>query len=471
MSGQLLHNLLLFGRILRGLGLVVNPGRMVDVVQALEHVQLGRRSDFYYALRSLLAQRREDLPLFDQAFELFWVKPTDGALLDLGALMRPRRTKPVFVPAPAAEPPPEDNADDAPPDPQAPPVVEVTQTFSTQELLRRKDFGDLSGAELEAIKQAKRSYCKARAMTAIPRRIGCVNPCLRRRLGNAAFTRARSADCCVTPESGCIRCSKVALWKITAVVLKTKPVGGCPKARVPHQAARRSHCKHFFNHERRRRYRCRRRFCRLCSFRRRRPGKRLFANYPYKFTIEIHPGLLFNKLAFTVHRRAIVNTRLGREVQVHATVWQCFKRQRFPPVPGAARSQIDFANFHAGCVCDSQRRRKFFLLDRHTLRSRLNNCRRRRCNFCSRYGSGLGSRCASTQNNGAGNQQGLQRVQLSQNLVCHLVPLFNTGRNIFGNQRGRTFCIRHKRQSLAQVPVTRQQQIAPQPGRHIRHQT
>ena len=63
MSGQLLHNLLLFGRILRGLGLVVNPGRMVDVVQALEHVQLGRRSDFYYALRSLLAQRREDLQI------------------------------------------------------------------------------------------------------------------------------------------------------------------------------------------------------------------------------------------------------------------------------------------------------------------------------------------------------------------------------------------------------------------------
>ena len=135
MSGQLLHNLLLFGRILRGLGLEVNPGRMVDVVQALEHVQLGQRSDFYHALRSLLAQRREHLPLFDQAFELFWVKPAEGALLDMGALLRPRRTKPVFVPAPAAEPPPDDNADEAPPDPQAPPVVEVTQTFSTQELL------------------------------------------------------------------------------------------------------------------------------------------------------------------------------------------------------------------------------------------------------------------------------------------------------------------------------------------------
>ena len=157
MSGQLLHNLLLFGRILRGLGLEVNPGRMVDVVQALEHVQLGQRSDFYHALRSLLAQRREHLPLFDQAFELFWVKPAEGALLDMGALLRPRRTKPVFVPAPAAAPEPESGADEAPPDPQAPPVVEVTQTFSTHELLRRKDFGDLSGEELEAIKRLMRA--------------------------------------------------------------------------------------------------------------------------------------------------------------------------------------------------------------------------------------------------------------------------------------------------------------------------
>ena len=322
-----------------------------------------------------------------------------------------------------------------------------------------------------AIKQSKRSYCKARAMAAIPRRIGCVNPCLRRRLGNAAFTRARSANCCITPEPGCIRCSKVALWKITTVVLKTKAVGGCPKARVPHQAARRSHCKHFFNHERRRRFRRWRRFCRLCSFRRRRPGKRLFANYPYKFTIEIHPGLLFNKLAFTVHRRAIINTRLGREVQVHATVWQCFKRQRCSPVPCAARSQIDFANFHAGCVCDSQRRRKFFLLYGHTLRSRLNNGRRRRCNFCSRHGSGLGSRCTRAQNNGTGNQQGLQRVQLSQNLDCHSALLSNTDINYFGTKSGWSLPAKEDSpESIAGV-FTLQRRIARQPGRRTRHQT
>jgi uncharacterized protein with von Willebrand factor type A (vWA) domain len=53
-SSNLLHNLILFGRILRGLGLDVNPGRMIDLVNALEHVNIGRKADFYYAASTLL---------------------------------------------------------------------------------------------------------------------------------------------------------------------------------------------------------------------------------------------------------------------------------------------------------------------------------------------------------------------------------------------------------------------------------
>ena len=77
MNGQFLHNLLLFGRILRGLGLDVNPGRMMDLVSALDYIEIGNKSDFYYAARTLLVHEREDLPLFDEAFELFWRKPAD----------------------------------------------------------------------------------------------------------------------------------------------------------------------------------------------------------------------------------------------------------------------------------------------------------------------------------------------------------------------------------------------------------
>src|SRR2546425_13338080 len=72
MSGALLRNLLLFGRILRSLGLDVNAGRMMDLVAALQIISIGRRSDFYYAARGLLVQRREDIAPFDEAFEFFW---------------------------------------------------------------------------------------------------------------------------------------------------------------------------------------------------------------------------------------------------------------------------------------------------------------------------------------------------------------------------------------------------------------
>ncbi|NKQ36485.1 MAG: VWA domain-containing protein [Chloroflexi bacterium] len=71
-SGHLLPNLLLFGRLLRALGLDVNPGRMMDLAQALAYVDIGRKSDFHNTARTLLVHDKDDLPLFDMAFNLFW---------------------------------------------------------------------------------------------------------------------------------------------------------------------------------------------------------------------------------------------------------------------------------------------------------------------------------------------------------------------------------------------------------------
>ena len=68
MSGYLLYNMLLFGRILRGLGLDVNPGRITDLVHALDHINISHKTEFYHAARSLLVHSHGDIPLFDQAF-------------------------------------------------------------------------------------------------------------------------------------------------------------------------------------------------------------------------------------------------------------------------------------------------------------------------------------------------------------------------------------------------------------------
>ncbi|HKZ70596.1 MAG TPA: VWA domain-containing protein [Anaerolineales bacterium] len=153
-EGNLLHNLILFGRLLRGLGLDVNPGRMMDVAHALAFVEVGRKPDFYHTLRSLLVHRHEDISLFDQAFNFFWRKPEEGWEVKLPGLEQKFKPKkpPVVTPplrepkAPEGEPPPS-------PDEQPQPIVELTLTYSATEVIRRKDFAEMTGEELAAVKQ------------------------------------------------------------------------------------------------------------------------------------------------------------------------------------------------------------------------------------------------------------------------------------------------------------------------------
>ena len=156
-SGNLLPNLLLFGRLLRGLGLGVDSARMIDLAQILEHIHISSRTDFYYALRGLLVRQRSDIALFDRAFELFWRKPLEtrpGSYVRTSGEVR-RSHRPVIIPPPLrlpeAPPPPKDPA--RPSNPDEPPLIQATLTYSNRELLRRKDFGQVDEQELEAIWQ------------------------------------------------------------------------------------------------------------------------------------------------------------------------------------------------------------------------------------------------------------------------------------------------------------------------------
>jgi len=148
-SGRLLGNLLRFGKVLRGLGLDAGPARMIGLAQALEHVSIGNKSDFHDAALSLLVRRREDMALFDRAFEAFWRKPVSGETsLDLRALGEQRRWRsPAFAP-------PAPQGDSRAPEAggQDPPASAVVLTYSPAEVLRHKDFGQLTGEELTAVR-------------------------------------------------------------------------------------------------------------------------------------------------------------------------------------------------------------------------------------------------------------------------------------------------------------------------------
>jgi len=153
MNGNLLRNLLLFGRVLRAVGLDVNPGRMIDLVAALGMINIGRRSDFYYAARGLLVQRREDIKLFDEAFEFFWrSRGKKLTSMDLRALGEKRRYKrPSFAPSSLKEDPAPATPNESQSD--TPPVIQATLTYSEREVLRQKDFGDLTAEELVAVQR------------------------------------------------------------------------------------------------------------------------------------------------------------------------------------------------------------------------------------------------------------------------------------------------------------------------------
>ena len=145
--GALFSNVVRFGRLLHDLGLDVPVGRSLDVAAALEWVDVGRRDDVYHTLRTLLVRRARDLPLFDEAFEVFW-RPGDRGrtTLDLQALGERRKFGVPGVVAPAA---------DARSDGSTEGTVNLQQVASAsaseREVLRTKDFGALTHDELHAV--------------------------------------------------------------------------------------------------------------------------------------------------------------------------------------------------------------------------------------------------------------------------------------------------------------------------------
>lgn len=155
LSGNLPHNILLFGRLLRGLGLDINPGRVMDLLHALEYIEIGREADFFHASCSLLVHRHSDIPLFSKAFELFWRNPSVGVVKDLDKLLHNSRPdKPVIIPPSLTsrrESYTQNDFESAASD--IPSVIECTPTYSALDVLRRKNFAELTVEELAAIKR------------------------------------------------------------------------------------------------------------------------------------------------------------------------------------------------------------------------------------------------------------------------------------------------------------------------------
>jgi hypothetical protein len=137
-------NLVTFGRILRRAGLDVTPESTRLFAEAIATVGVDRKAAVRAAGRSIYVRRREDRPLFDRAFGLFWRRhaPTGSDGPDLPRLVQDEIEPPTF---PAADPGPGSDMDPVP-------TLAEPSLASEAERLRHADFGSLTPEELrEAI--------------------------------------------------------------------------------------------------------------------------------------------------------------------------------------------------------------------------------------------------------------------------------------------------------------------------------
>jgi len=155
-----------FARILRGSGLSVPVGSMVEYARALAAVGLTQPARVYWAGRATLVTRPEDVPIYDRAFATFFT----------GAWVALRSVAPVLDIALGldSDAPDDDGVDRADSGGDVP-VVAVR--WSATETLRQRDFAAYTPAEFD---EARRLMADLRLATAL-RRSRRLRPSPRRR--------------------------------------------------------------------------------------------------------------------------------------------------------------------------------------------------------------------------------------------------------------------------------------------------
>jgi len=139
-----------FGRVLREAGLEVGPGRICDAMAGLDTIDLGRRDDVYWTLRQTLVSRADDVDAFDRAFAAWFLRAPELAPPRTSQLERVRATK--VGSRDGAEDTGESAADSD----------ERQAGWSAQELLRDKDFSELTDEELVRIRRMIAELASAR---------------------------------------------------------------------------------------------------------------------------------------------------------------------------------------------------------------------------------------------------------------------------------------------------------------------
>src|SRR4030081_3330556 len=150
-TGLIADNVIGFARALRAAGIPVGSGAVIDALNALRVIDIGNRADVFTTLESIFVKRHEHALIFAQAFDLFfrvvedWKHMLDSIPLPEHAKKKPRPasrrvqealSQPSMTEAPQAQ------------------EQELRLSVSDKEVLQKKDFAQMSAAEIAQVTRA-----------------------------------------------------------------------------------------------------------------------------------------------------------------------------------------------------------------------------------------------------------------------------------------------------------------------------
>jgi uncharacterized protein len=144
-TGRLADNVVGFARALRAAGLPVGPGAVIDAMRALQVIEIGNRADVFATLQAIFVKRHEHALIFAQAFDLFFRASEEWKhLLDSVPLPDHARRKPPPASRRVQEALSQSRMTEVP---QAQ-EQELRLAVSDREVLQKKDFAQMSAAEI-----------------------------------------------------------------------------------------------------------------------------------------------------------------------------------------------------------------------------------------------------------------------------------------------------------------------------------
>ena len=154
MDDPFTHNLLVFARLLRSLGLDISPEQVSDFAGIATIIGVARREDFYSAARALFVRRYADYPMFDRAFDLFFgIRGTppqsviDPTQKPARRVFQPKKVQQLIERELGPGRPGKSSPDQEPTD------ADKVLTYTPMEILRHKNFDQFT---LEEIGEARR---------------------------------------------------------------------------------------------------------------------------------------------------------------------------------------------------------------------------------------------------------------------------------------------------------------------------